>query len=85
MTKERESCEAVGWGLHLAPYNPWGGQGPAATALLKEVLMRATADLEGWPKIHRMMEIRQGISMTLARSVAAQLSLQCVVYEAGPE
>ena len=66
----------MGWGHHPAAYTPWGGQGPAALALLHEATMRATADLEGWPKAQRIMELRQGLSITLAREVAGQLALR---------
>ena len=72
----------MGWGHHPAAYSPWGGEGPAARALLFEVTKRATADLQGWPRTQRMLEIRQGLSLALARGVAAQLALRCPVAEA---
>ena len=79
--KEVPSCLAMGWGHHPAAYSPWGGQGPAAKALLHDVCRRATADLEGWPKTQRMLEIRQGISLSLARGVASQLAMRCRISE----
>ena len=79
--KQKASCEAMGWGHHPAAYSPWGGQGPAARALLQEATMRATADLEGWPKTQRILELRQGLSITLAREVGRQLALRCRVLD----
>ena len=46
-----------------------------------EVLKQATADLEGWPKIRRILEIRQGVSVTLMRQIARQLALRCRVLD----
>ena len=79
--KQLSSCHAMGWGHHPAAYSPWGGQGTAARSLLYEVLKRATADQQGWSKTQRILEMRQNISMTLAREVAKQLSLRCRVQE----
>ena len=79
--KQLSSCHAMGWGHHPAAYSPWGGQGTAARSLLYEVLKRATADQQGWSKPQRILEMRQNISMTLAREVAKQLSLRCRVQE----
>ena len=76
------TCEAQGWGHHPAAYSPWGGQGPSAKAFMEEVMRRATADLEGWPKMKKIMELREGLSVTLARQVASQLSIRCRVLEA---
>jgi len=75
--KQLHQCETVGWGHHPAAYSLWGGQGSAAKALLFEVLKRATADQQGWPKTQRILELRQNLSLTLAREVAKQLSLRC--------
>jgi hypothetical protein len=46
---------------------------------LHEVLRRATADLEGWPKAARIAEHTQSISLALAREVARQLGARCRV------
>ena len=54
----------------------WGGAGPGARALLFEVQKRATADLSGWPRAQRGREIRQALSLALARGVATQLPLR---------
>ena len=72
-------CSAVGWGCHAVAYSPWGGQGPGAKALLHEVMRRATADLEGWPKAAKIAEHTQAISLALAREVARQLRVRCRV------
>ena len=37
------------------------------------------ADLEGWSKTQRILEVRQGLSITLARELAGQLALRCKV------
>ena len=66
------------WGHHPAAYSPWGGP---AKSLLFEVLKRATAGQEGWPKIQRILEMRQGLSISLEREVAKQLSLRCRVHD----
>ncbi len=79
--KEAESCARMGWGHHPAAYSTWGGQGPGAQSFMVEVLKQATADLEGWPKIRRILEIRQGVSVTLMRQVARQLALRCRVLD----
>ena len=80
-SKQLAQCEAMGWGHHPAAYSPWGGQGTAARSLLFEVLKRATADQQGWAKTQRILELRQNLSITLAREVAKQLSLRCRVLE----
>ena len=74
--KEGELCKIAGWGFLPAAYNPWGGQGPGAKHLLWEILKRATADMEGWAKTQRRMEIQESLSLALARGVAEQLSLR---------
>ena len=80
-TKQLPSCQAMGWAHHPAAYSPWGGQGTAARSLLWEVLKHATADLQGWAKTQRILELRQNPSISLAREVARQLSLRCQVLE----
>ena len=71
------------WAHHPAAYSPWGGQGSAAKGLLHEVLKRATADQQGWPKIQRILEHRQNLSLTYAREVAlvGELALLCRVHD----
>ena len=80
-SKQLPSCEAMGWGHHPAAYSPWGGQGTAARSLLWEVLKHATSDQQGWAKTQRILELRQNLSITLAREVARQLSLRCQVSD----
>ena len=79
---EAELCRRVGWGFTPAAFSPWGGCGPSARALLHEVGRRATADLEGWPKLRRLRELHENLSLTLAREVARQLSLRNRVQDA---
>ena len=79
--RESDSCARLGWGHHPTAYFPWGGEGAGAAALLREVLARVSADLVGWPKISRIVEVRHGLSFTLARGVAAQLAIRCRVVE----
>ena len=52
----------------------WGGLGSSAKAVLFEVTKRLTADLQGWPKAQALEDIRQGLSVTLMRQIARQLS-----------
>ena len=73
---EESSCAAMGWGLHPVAYSPWGGQGPAAASLLREVLRRLSSDREGWTGSSASREARQSLSLALARSVASQLALR---------
>ena len=54
---EAELCARARWGFQPASFNPWGGLGPGCASLLHEISSRATADLEGWPKARRQMEI----------------------------
>jgi len=56
------------------------------SCLLLEVLKRATADPQGWPKTQRILRLRQNLSLTLAREVSVkcqvwQLSLRCRVLD----
>ena len=67
--KEAESGTRMGWVHHPAAHSTLGGQGPAASAFMSEILRQATTDLEGWPKIRRIMEIRQGLSVRLAQQL----------------
>ena len=73
---EGDLCRQAGWGFTPAAFTPWGGCGPSARALLHEVGRRATASLIGWPHQRRLRELHEGISLTLAREVAHQLSLR---------
>ena len=54
----------------------------AARALLHKVGRQATSALEAWPKQRRFREIHEGLSLTLAREVARQLSLRNRVQDA---
>ena len=79
---EGDLCRRAGWGFIPAAFTPWGGCGPSARALLHEVGRQATAALEGWPKQRRLREIHEGLSLTLAREVARQLTLRNRVQDA---
>lgn len=76
LASEGDLCRQVGWGFTPAAFTPWGGVGPSARAILHEVGRRATAALTGWPKERRLRELYEGLSLTLARQVARQLSLR---------
>ena len=82
VTAEGDLCRQAGWGFNPAAFTPWGGCGPSARTLLYEVGRRATAALSGWPKLRRLREIREGLSLTMAREVARQLSLRNRVQDA---
>ena len=75
-------CEAKGWGFSPFALSTWGGLGTSAKAVLFEVTKRATADLRGWPKTQAILEIRDGLSVTLMREIARQLSVKGRVEEA---
>ena len=75
-------CEAKGWGFSPFALSTWGGLGTSAKAVLFEVTQRATANLRGWPKTLALLEIREGLSVTLMRQVARQLSAKDRVEEA---
>jgi hypothetical protein len=68
------ACEAKGWGFSPFAITTWGGLGSSAKAVLFEVTKRITADLQGWPRSQALEEIRQGLSVTLMRQIARQLS-----------
>ena len=75
-------CEAKGWGFSPFALSTWGGLGTSAKGVLFEVTKRATADMRGWPKTRALLEIREGLSVTLMRQVARQLSVKGRVEEA---
>ena len=66
--------EAKGWGFSPFAVSTWGGLGSSAKAVLLEVTKRLTADLQVWPKAQALEDIRQGLSVTLMRQIARQLS-----------
>ncbi len=74
MQADGPTCEAKGWGFSPFAISTWGGLGSSAKAVLFEVTKRMTADLQGWPKTQALEEIRQGLSVTLMRQIARQLS-----------
>jgi hypothetical protein len=58
-----------------------GGQGPKCKWLIEEITKRVTADLPMAAHASRATELRQNMSLTLAREVARQLSLRCRVVD----
>jgi hypothetical protein len=75
------SCDHMRWECCPMAYSVWGGEGPGAKRVFYEVLRRATADLQGWQKTERAAEMRQALSLTLAREVARQLPVRCRVND----
>ena len=82
MQTDGPPCEAKGWGFSPFALSTWGGLGTSAKGVLFEVTKRATADMRGWPKTRALLEIREGLSVTLMRQVARQLSVKGRVEEA---
>jgi hypothetical protein len=76
------SCEAQGWGFSPFAISTWGGLGSSAKSVLFEVTKRITADLQGWPKTQVLEDIRRGLSVTLMREIARQLSAKGQVEDA---
>ena len=75
-------CEVKGWGFSPFAISTWGGLGTSAKAVLFEVTKRATADLRGWPKTQALLAIREGLSVTLMREIARQLTVKGRVQDA---
>ena len=71
--KEGELCSGVGWGFQPAALSPWGSMGRGAQSLVFEIGKRGTGHLQGWAKAKCLREMRQHISITLARRVAQSL------------
>ena len=82
LQRDGPPCEEKGWGFSPFALSTWGGLGSSAKAVLFEVTKRALADLQGWPKVHALNEIREGLSVTLMRDIARQLSLKSRVDDA---
>ena len=79
--KEGPLCATMYWGFQAMAFSPWGGMGPSANWMLIEVLKRVTADLPYAAHAARLSEVRQNLSITLAREVARQLALRCQVLD----
>ena len=79
--QEGPLCASVGCGFHPAEYSPWGGMGPSARWLLQEVTKRITVDLPHASHSLRAAELRQTLSLALAREVARELALRCRVID----
>ena len=81
LEKHAASCVRMGRGAHPMAFSPWGSTGPLASTLTQEILKRSVADLEPEAKGVRIQELRQNLSITLACSLARQLSLRDRVLE----
>ena len=81
MTKYKAMCEQAVWSFIPAAFSIWGSVGPCSRALMSETLRRVTSELDGWPKIKKLMEVRGSIRITLARQVANQLSARYQVMD----
>jgi hypothetical protein len=71
-----------GWVFIPMGFGTFGNGGPSSVRLLAQVVQKATADLHGWEKTKRAMEIRLGLSVTLMRQVGRQLLLKNRVQDA---
>ena len=76
-----ERCQHAGWAYQAAAFSPWGMPGPSAKGLLQEISRRAVAALGGWEKTRRLLEIQEGVSVTMQRQVARQLGLRYRVLQ----
>ena len=71
-----------GWGFVPMGFGTFGNAGPSTLRLLSMIIEKATADLAGWEKTKRALEIRQSLSLALMRQVGRQLLLKNRVQEA---
>ena len=80
--ERREStCAAMRWAYQPAAFSPWGGMGPSAKNLYYEATKKLVTDTPASMLEARHSEIRQALSLTLARQVARQLSLRSRALE----
>jgi hypothetical protein len=82
-TKERnsQSCTTMGWGMQPAAFSPWGAPGPSARHLLFETIKRCSMDCQGFAADSKSREIRETLSITMARELAQQLALRCQILD----
>ena len=71
-----------GWGFIPMGFGTFGNAGPSAMRLVAQVVDKATADLHGWEKTRRAMEIRLSLWVALMRQVGRQLLLKNRVQDA---
>ena len=64
------SCARMHWECKGLAFSPWGGSGPAATALIRNLLDRATVDETGWPKQRTQQALACQLALALVRRVA---------------
>ena len=79
--KHNESCEKQRWLSNPAAFSPWGGCGPAAKSLLRDLISRIVGAQHPAVRECRTREIRENLSLTLARHIAKQLSVKNRVLE----
>ena len=83
IAKYGDRCRAQG--ARFAPFvlGVWGSLAPGATDLWLEVQRRLAAHISGPARSRFIAELKQNLSLSLMRGVAAQLSAMNVVLEAG--
>ena len=62
--------------------NTFGGTGPSAQRLLAQIIDKAIADLSGWEKTQRALELRRSLSLALMRQMGRQLLVKNRVQDA---
>ena len=80
--KHKEVCKSMRWACHPMALTPWGGCGRSAKTLLFELTRRIAGDLLPPMRDERIRNIRENLSLSLAREVAKQLSIKNLVLEA---
>ena len=70
------SCSRMHWECRGLAFSPWGGSGPAATALINNLLERATVDETGWRKQPARQALARQVAFALVRRVAKQLDMR---------
>ena len=79
--RQTDACSDMGWGMQPAAFSPWGGAGPSARHLLFETIKRCSSDSQGFAKESKSREMREQLSVTLARELAQQLSLRWQILD----
>ena len=70
------SCTRMHWECRGLAFSPWGVSGSAATALVRNLLDRATVDETGWPKQRARQELACQLAFAMVRRVAKQLDMR---------
>ena len=79
--RRANTCIAMRWAYQPAAFSPWGGMGPSAKSLYFEATKRLVTDTPSSMLEARHAEIRQALSLSIARQVARQLSLRSRALE----